>query len=28
MTEDGLFVCKDPPVNIWADEWDDDEDWS
>ena len=28
MTEDGLFVCQDPTVNIWTDDWDDDEDWS
>ena len=28
MTEDGLFVCKSPTVNVWADEWDDEEDWS
>lgn len=28
MTEDGLFVCQDPTVNIWTDDWDDVEDWS
>ena len=28
MTEDGLFVCQDPTVNIWTDDWDDGEDWS
>jgi uncharacterized cupin superfamily protein len=28
MTEDGLFVCKGPGMNIWEDSWDDDEDWS
>jgi uncharacterized cupin superfamily protein len=28
MTEDGLFVCKSAGMNIWADEWDEVEDWS
>jgi uncharacterized cupin superfamily protein len=28
MTEDGLFVCEDPSMNIWTDDWDADEDWS
>jgi uncharacterized cupin superfamily protein len=28
MTEDGLFVCQDPPVNVWTDEWAGGEDWS
>jgi uncharacterized cupin superfamily protein len=28
MTEDGLFVWKDPTVNIWTNDWDDVEDWS
>jgi uncharacterized cupin superfamily protein len=29
MTEGGLFVCKSPGMNIWDDEWDEqDEDWS
>jgi uncharacterized cupin superfamily protein len=28
MTEDGLFVCKAPAMNLWADEWDDVEDWA
>jgi uncharacterized cupin superfamily protein len=29
MTEDGLFVCQAPTVNIWDDEWgQQDEDWS
>jgi uncharacterized cupin superfamily protein len=28
MTEGGLFVCQDPTVNIWTDDWDDIEDWS
>ena len=28
MTEDVLFVCDCPGMNIWDDTWDDDEDWS
>jgi uncharacterized cupin superfamily protein len=29
MTEDGLFVCHGPDVNIWDDEWGEQpEDWS
>jgi uncharacterized cupin superfamily protein len=28
MTEDGLFVCKTSAMSIWADEWDEAEDWS
>jgi uncharacterized cupin superfamily protein len=28
MTEDGLFVCKALAMNVWADEWDEVEDWS
>jgi uncharacterized cupin superfamily protein len=28
MTEDGLFVCKHPDMNIWSDDWDEVEDWS
>jgi uncharacterized cupin superfamily protein len=29
MTEDGLFVCKSRSVNIWDDDWgEQDEDWS
>jgi uncharacterized cupin superfamily protein len=28
MTEDGLFVCETPVVNVWSDTWDDAEDWS
>ena len=28
MTEDVLFVCDCPGMNIWDDAWDDDEDWS
>jgi uncharacterized cupin superfamily protein len=28
MTEDGLFVCHDPTMSIWTDDWDDVEDWS
>jgi uncharacterized cupin superfamily protein len=28
MTEGGLFVCKDPAVSIWTDDWDADDDWS
>ena len=29
MTEDGLFVCKSSGVNIWDDDWgEQDEDWS
>jgi uncharacterized cupin superfamily protein len=29
MTEDGLFVCQDPAMNIWDDEWGpQEEDWS
>jgi uncharacterized cupin superfamily protein len=29
MTEDGLFVCQDPRMNIWDNEWgEQQEDWS
>ena len=29
MTEDGLFICQAPTMNIWYDEWgQQDEDWS
>jgi hypothetical protein len=29
MTEGGLFVCQAPTMNIWGDEWgEQDEDWS
>ena len=29
MTEDGLFVCHGLPMNIWSDDWpEQDEDWS
>jgi uncharacterized cupin superfamily protein len=29
MTEDGLFICQAPSVNIWDDEWGEQgEDWS
>jgi uncharacterized cupin superfamily protein len=28
MTEDVLFVCKAPVMNVWTEEWDEVEDWS